>query len=117
MIGQKNEYQKFDDDAVRNRAMEEGLGRLRMGVFWAVVGALGAGACKVLDFKPPQWLAIAIVGSAPLAILLLIINFIRLPAAVKTSTTALLIGFMTLIGAGGTTFLARIFGILELVSP
>jgi hypothetical protein len=118
MTDYKNEYQKFADSAVRERAREEGLGRLRLGVFWGVVGSLAILGTHFTGFEPvPRWAAMAIVASAPLAILLLVINFIRLPNDVKASSTALLISFVTLIGAGATIALANHFELFKIISP
>ena len=119
MTDYKNEYQKFADNAVRDRAREEGIGRLRLGVFWGVAGSLAILVLKGtnnLD-APPRWLAMAIVATAPLAVLLLIINFIRLPNEAKTSPTALMISLVTLIGAGATIALANIFQLFRIISP
>jgi hypothetical protein len=117
MTEYKNEYQKFADSAVRSREREEGLGRLRLGIFWGVVGSLAIVGSHLANFEPPRWMAMAIVGSAPLAILLLIINFIRLPNEVKASAQALMISFLTLIGAGATIALANYFHIFKIISP
>ncbi|MBI3854961.1 MAG: hypothetical protein HY293_04640 [Planctomycetes bacterium] len=118
MTEYKNEYQKFADSAVRARAEEEGFGRLRLGVFLGVVGPLAIFLLKMLDMLPPhRYLAMAIVASAPLAVILLIVNFIRLPNEFKASAKALLIGFMTLMGAGATIALARYFELFKTISP
>jgi hypothetical protein len=118
MTDYKNEYQKFADSAVRDRAREEGLGRLRLGVFWGVIGGLIIFGCNMTGFTPPpRWLAMAAVGAAPLAILLVIINFIRLPNESKASPTALLICLITLIAAGATITLALHYGWFKIINP
>ena len=117
MTEYKHEYQKFADSAVRERAREEGFGRLRLGVFWGVAGSLAVFLIHMLGWIPPRWVAMAIVGSAPLAIILLIINFIRLPNDCKGSPQALMIGFITLVGAGATIALANFFGLFSIISP
>lgn len=111
MTDYKNEYQKYADDAVRGRAQEEGFGRLRMSVFWAVAGLLGSFLSHMLGFEPPKYMAWAIVATAPLAVITYIVNFIRLPNEHKLSSLSLLIGFMTLLLAAGSIFLAKHFGI------
>jgi hypothetical protein len=113
----KNEYQKFADSAVKSREREEGIGRLRLGIFWGVVGSLAIFGSHLASFTPPRWMAMAIVGTAPLAVLLLIINFIRLPNEVKASGQALMISFITLIGAGATIALANYFQIFKIITP
>ena len=117
MTEYKNEYQKFADSAVRERAKEEGLGRLRLGIFWGVAGPLAVFLLHMIKFTPPRWMAMAIVGTAPLAIVLLIINFIRLPNEVKGTAQALLIAFITVIGAAATITLATMFDLFKIITP
>jgi hypothetical protein len=118
MTDHKNEYQKFADSAVRGREKEEAFGRLRLCVFWAVVGPLGVFLLKMLNMLPPhKIIALAVVGSAPLAVILLVINFVRLPNEYKASPQAILIGLMTLVGAGATLALARMFDLFKAISP
>ena len=112
MTEYKHEYQKYADDAVKGRAREEGFGRLRMSAFWGIAGCLAGFLVHMLNYTPPKWMAWGIVGAAPLAVIL---NFIRLPNDQKTTSTALLIGFVTLLGAAGTILLARQFGITALL--
>jgi hypothetical protein len=49
------------------------------------------------------------MATAPLAIITLIINFIRLPNDSKASAPALLISLLTLVAAGATIALAKLF--------
>ena len=117
MTDHKNEYQKFADSAVRAREKDEGFGRLRFSVFWAVVGSLGIFLLKMLNMMPPhKYLALAIVASAPLALVLLIVNYIRLPNEYKASPQALLLGLITLVGAGATLALASVFNLFKAIS-
>jgi hypothetical protein len=108
MTDYKNEYQKYADDAVRSREREEGFGRLRFSLFWGAAGPLAFFALHLLKFEPQKWMVLAIMGTAPLAVLLLVVNFIRLPNESKASASALLISLMTLVGAGATLALAKI---------
>ena len=108
MTEHKHEYQKFADSAVRARLRDEGFGRLRLGLFWAAVGPLGIFLSRVLHIDLQRWMAIAIIGSAPLAIVLLIVNFIRLPNEAKGSAPAMMILFLTIVGAGATLALANV---------
>jgi predicted cobalt transporter CbtA len=118
MTDYKNEYQKFADDAVRSREKEEGFGRLRLGVFWGVAGSLAVFLTHMLKLEPlPRWVAIAIVATAPLAVIVLIVNFIRLPNVHKASPQAIMIGFLTLVGAGATIALANYFELFKIISP
>jgi hypothetical protein len=106
----KHEYQKFADSAVRARLREEGFGRLRLGLFWAAVGPLAIFLTKVLhiEIQDKRWLAIGIVASAPIAIILVIVNFIRMPNESKASASTLFILLLTIIGAGATLALANV---------
>jgi hypothetical protein len=116
MSDYKNEYQKYADDAVRSREREEGFGRLRFNLFLGVAGPLAIILLHLTKFEPQKWMAIGIVGTAPLAIILLIVNFIRLPNESKASAPALLMSLMTLIGAGACLAMAKISGLTNLLS-
>ncbi len=111
MSSPKNEYQKYADDAVRSRDREEGFGRLRFSLFWAVAGSLACFLVHLLKVDLQPWMTYAIVGTAPLAILLLVVNYIRLPNDAKASPSALLISLMTLVGSGATFALAKMWEI------
>jgi hypothetical protein len=111
----QNEYQKFADDAIRSREREEGFGRLRFSLFLAALGPLAMGVIKVAHFEPAKWMAYGIVGCAPLSILLLITNYIKLPNDSKMATSAFMIAFLTLLGAGLTLFLAKMTGLTQLI--
>jgi len=113
----KNEYQKYADDAVRSREKEEGFGRLRFSLFWGFAGPLAIILLHLTKVEPQRWMAIAIVGMAPLAIVLLIINYIRLPNDSKASPAALMIGLMTLVGAGANIAMAKMADLTKLISP
>jgi hypothetical protein len=111
MTDYKNEYQKYADDAVRTREREEGLGRLRTSLFLGIAGALACFLVHLLNFELQHWMSIGIVCLAPAAVLLLIVNFIRLPNEAKASAPALLISLMTLLAAGATLALSKLWGI------
>jgi hypothetical protein len=119
MTEHKHEYQKFADSAVRARLREEGFGRLRLGLFWAFAGPLAIFLTRVLHFDLQRWMAIAIIACAPLAIVLLIVNFIRMPNESKASPTTLMILFLTIIGAGANLALANILepSVLKIAFP
>ena len=117
MTDHKNEYQKYADDAVRGRAKEEGFGRLRFCLFWAAAGPLAIIALHFLKIEPQKWMAMAIVGTAPLAIVLLIVNYVRLPNEHKAAPSAMLIALGTLVGAGATFAMAKMSGLTNLISP
>src|SRR6185503_16727419 len=109
MTDYKNEYQKYADKAVKDREREEGFGRLRTSVFLATAGPLAMILARAVHFTVDQrWMALGIVGLAPLAVVLLIINFIRLPNEAKVTTPAIMMLFLTLIVAGANLALANI---------
>jgi hypothetical protein len=109
MTDYKNEYQKYADKAVKDREREEGFGRLRLSVFLAAAGPMANFLAHVTHFEIGQrWMALALIGLAPLSVVLLIINYIRLPNDAKASGPAILILFMTLLGAGANFALANI---------
>jgi len=109
MTDYKHEYHKYADDAVRTREREEGFGRLRFSLFLGAAGPLATFLVHLLKFEPQKWMAMGIMATAPLAIVTLIINFIRLPNDSKASAPALLISLMTLVAAGATIALAKLF--------
>jgi hypothetical protein len=120
MSDHKHEYQKFADSAVRAREMEEGFGRLRLGIFWGILGPLAIMATRAIGFKPPdmpKWMAMAIVATAPIAVVMLILNFIRLPNEHKASAQAIMISLITLVGAAATITLAKLFDLFTVISP
>jgi hypothetical protein len=117
MNNNKNEYHKFVDSAVMNRAREEGFGRLRVGLFLGWLGALAMFGTHMAKFDMPRWMAMGAVGAAPLAIVLLIINYIRLPNEAKASGQALMVCLLTLVGAGATIFLAAHFEVFKTITP
>ena len=88
MSNYKNEYQKYADDAVRGRASEEGFGRLRLSLFLGLAGA----------------------------VILLIINFIRLPNQDKASAQALLISLVSLVGAAANIALLKALDLFPILS-
>jgi hypothetical protein len=107
----RHEAHKFADDALRSREDEEGYGRLRMALFWAAVGPLGCGAIKVLDLAPPRYVVHGLLATIPLSILVLIINYLRLPNRIKTTGQALSMVFMTLLAAGATFVMYSAFSL------
>ncbi len=109
MTDYKHEYQKYADKAMKERAQDEGMGRLRTSVFLAAIGPLAIFLTHVLHFTLEQrWMGLAIVGTAPLAVVLLVVNYIRLPNEAKLTPPALMVLFLTLIGAGANIALANI---------
>jgi hypothetical protein len=105
------EYHKYADEAVRSRALIEGLARLRSGLFWGALGPLAIGIMQVLKYTPSRYVAIAVLATIPISLFQLVVNYIRLPAPAKLSGQALGVIFLTLAAAGATFVLALTFSI------
>lgn len=107
----RHEAHKFADSAVRAREDEEGYGRLRMALFVGMLGPLSCTAIKYMSLTPPKQAVWGILATIPASIILLILNYIRLPNRLKAAGTALTMVFMTLGAAGGTFVLYHLFSI------
>lgn len=116
MSNYKNEYQKYADDAVRGRASEEGFGRLRLSLFLGLAGPLAILLLRVTKVEPQKWMIQGIAGAAALAVILLIINFIRLPNQDKASAQALLISLVSLVGAAANIALLKALDLFPILS-
>jgi hypothetical protein len=116
MSDYKNEYQKYADDAVRGREKEEAFGRLRFSLFIALAGPIAIFLLRITKVEPQKWMIMGIAAAAPLAVVLLIINFIRIPNIHKASPQALLISLVTLIGAGANIALLKALDLFQIIS-
>ncbi len=106
------DYQKFADDAVHTRALEDGISRLRMALFVAALGPLGIGAIRLFNVQQPAaWMKYGILGTAPVGFLLLLINFVRMPAAGKFGKITFVTAALTIAACAGTLFLTRHFSL------
>jgi len=108
----KHDYHKYADQQVHERHKDEALGRLRMAFF---ISALGPGASIVMHtiaYEPSNLIRYAVQGTALVGVLLLIVNFVRLPGQAKSSPVALSIMVFTLLAAAATYPVARIFSLL-----
>ena len=112
----KAEYEKFADAAVHSRREEEGMGRIRMASFVGMAGPLACVLIKVLELSVPKPVVWAILATVPLSLILLVVNYIRLPASLKLSAATIVVALMTLVGAGATFILASQFSLLKAVS-
>ena len=105
----KKDYHKFADRQVDDRTFAEGIGRLRMAAFIAVVGPGATILLHVTKSEMTNFFRNGILVTIPLSILLLIINFIRLPGKAKGSPIAFSILLVTLAAAASTYPLLRAF--------
>ena len=107
----QHDYHKFADDQVRNRELGESMGRLRMALF---VAALGPGTSIILhtiNYDPANFVKYLILGTIPLSLLLLVVNFIRLPGKSKGSAQAIFILMTALLCAAATFPIAQHFSL------
>jgi len=116
MSDYKNEYQKYADDAVRGREKEEAFGRLRFCLFLGLAGPILIFLLRITKIEPQKWMIMGIAAAAPLAIILLIVNFIRIPNTYKASPQALLIALVTLVGAAANIVLLKALDLYPLIS-
>jgi hypothetical protein len=116
MNNYKNEYQKYADDAVRGRASEEGFGRLRFSLFLGLAGPLAILLLRVTKIEPQKWMIQGIAATAPLAVILLIVNFIRLPNNDKASSQAILVSLVTLVAAAANIVLLKALDLFPILS-
>lgn len=102
-------YEKYQDQAQRERAYEEGLGRLRFGTFVTLLGLLAIGIVHFTGFSVAgrDWIRYAILGSAPVGALLAVINYLRIPGAGKATGRAIMLLAMAFIMAAATVSWAR----------
>lgn len=107
----KHDYHKYVDDQVRNRQHDEAMGRLRMAFFVGVLGPGSAIIMHTIGYDPANVIRYAMQGTAVLAIILLVINFARLPGKAKSSPTAISVLLFTLLAVAATYPLARIFSL------
>lgn len=107
------EAHRYADEGAREREQEEVYGRLRLALFWGFLGLMAITVVKAIHFAPPQWLAWVIIGTAPIAVIVFVVNYLRLPTDCKLEGSVLVMGFITLSLAAGTTALTRIFSLLS----
>jgi len=112
-MAEKNEYQKYADDQVRARELGEAMGRLRLAVFVAALGPMSCVLLHLMQITPEgNNIRYGILATIPAALLLLIINYARLPGASKLSKTAVGVLALTLGLAASTYLVARMFSLL-----
>ena len=99
------EAHKYADEACQDREREEAFGRLRLALFWGFLGTMAITVVTSTHYTPPRWLALAILGTAPVAVVVFIINYLRLPTDCKVKSSTLIMGFITLTFAVATTAL------------
>ena len=105
-------FQRHADEAVLIRDVEEGMARVRNALFVGFLGPLSIGAIILFKFTVPSWAPYVILGTAPLAVLLLIVNWIRCPAPGRFKKGTLLSVVLTLAAAASTIPLLRQFSLL-----
>ena len=105
----KHDYHKYADQQVNDRAHGDAMGRLRLSAF---VAAIGPGACilmHTIKYEPSSLIRNGVILTIPVALILLVVNFIRLPAKAKGSPVAVSILLITLLASAATYPLVRAF--------
>jgi len=98
----KHDYHKFADQQVSDRAHGDAMGRLRLALFVAALGPGSLILIHTIKYSASGFIQKAILATIPVSLLLLVINYIRLPGKAKGSTTAVTILLMTLAAAAAT---------------
>ncbi len=113
-MAEKPDYQKYADRAVRERAMEEATGRLRLGTFVALLGPLALGLLWFLKIAPAEhaWMKYGILGTAALGPLLAVVNYLRVPGAGKVAGRTILLLVLAFVFAAATVTLSRHFNLI-----
>ena len=104
-----DEFNRHREGAIKTREAEEAHGRLRTALFVALLGPLAVGAIVFFKVEVKDWMRWGIYGTAPIAVLFLLINFFRIPGAAKFSRKAILLAILTLAAAAATIPLCRQF--------
>lgn len=112
MSSKPPEYEKFKDDAIRSRELDTAIGRVRTALFVAFLGPIGAVLIHYFKLNVPREAKFVVVATAPVALVLLLINYARIPGAGKASKQALSILFLTLGAIATTLFLVPYFKLL-----
>lgn len=108
----KHDYHKYADEQVRGRQEGDAMGRLRMALFIAALGPGSSILMHTIGFTPSNFIRYGVQGTAILAVILLIVNFIRLPGPTKGSPMAVSVLILTLLAAAANYPLARFFSLL-----
>jgi hypothetical protein len=106
------EFEKFKDDAVRGRELDEAIGKYRMGLFLAVLGPGAILVMYVLGIVPGREVRWGVVATVPLSLLVTGIRWLGLPSGAKFARQTLSIGFMTLAAVAATFILGKRFSLL-----
>lgn len=107
------EYEKFKDSAVLAREEEAGIGRVRMALFVAALGPIAILLNHTLQLTASRNLRLGMILTAPAALVLLAINYARLPGRLRGSKAALAVLVMTLVCIAATLVLWQHFGLLK----
>lgn len=108
----RKDYHKFADDQVHNREDDSAIGRLRVALFLAALGPGAAILFHTIKYDPDRFIKFGMLATIPLAIVLLIVNFIRLPNRVKGRPATITIVLMTIAAVVATFPVARLFSLL-----
>lgn len=113
----KMEFEKFKDDAVIWREREAAVSALSLSTFVAAIGPLAIFLMKTVNKLPLSngW-AYAIYATAPVGLLLTIINWIRTPSDYRHAKPVLRCLVISIAAAVGTFVMAGYFGLMKAAS-
>jgi hypothetical protein len=105
------DYHKYADDQVRIREFEDAVGRLRMALFIAALGPIILTLCGIIGIPMAKAVKVAVLGTAPAGILLLILRYAQVPAENRKHKIPMTILLLTIAAAAGTFILAKKFSL------
>ena len=98
-----DDYGRHVGDAVKQRALDEGMGRMRTAMFVAMMGPVSIAALKLFSWPPESpWIYYGIIATAPLGFLMLIASWLRMPAEAKFIGKTFVSALFTLAAAAST---------------
>ena len=98
----KADYHKFADRQTDDRTEGDAMARLRLSLFVAALGPGSIILAHTLKYQASPFIQKFILGTIPVSLILLVVNFIRLPNKTKGTAPALTITLMTLAAAAAT---------------
>jgi hypothetical protein len=106
----KDYQERYAERARDDHAREDAFSRLNSAPFVALLGPLAIAVVWALSFELPKGAKLGIVATAPAALLLLVLNALRLPVTALFSRRTLGVAATTIALAAATAFLGRKLG-------
>ncbi len=115
---QRLEQLKFRDDAIVYREREAALAALSFSTFITSIGPLGVTLMKVVNAIPVgAFMGTLLYATAPLGLLLTVINYFRTPSDFRGSKLVLRSVLIAVAAAVATFILAGYWGLTKKVGP